>query len=285
MSKAVYSRSSIARPLEPQYKTNLAVLVLMPIIGFAGFVWAGQNGMSGLGQIFSALSYALVGFLSWAAAREFDPDRNAGAFLAMALAVAAAFFIGETAVWTMAFALMAIRVVNRSVGLPVKFGDILIVAALAALAVFRDGYAQIGFVAATAFALDAFLDRKRTLNLLGALVTLSFTAWELIELQGDFEALLLSAVAVMDPMKLYVALGVLALGVLHALLLGRVRSTGDATGEPLSGFRVRGGILVFCLTGLAVLPAGEAAALHALPLYAIIIGVVIGRFIPFGQIR
>lgn len=283
MTKPIYRRSSIARPLEPQYKSNLAVLILLPIIGVIGYVWTSSQGASGLSPLWSALEFALVGFVSWAAARELDPDRNPGAFIAMALAVGTLFFIPDVAVWSLVLALMATRIVNRCVGQPAKFTDILLVSGLAALAVFRDGFSEMGFVAAVAFSIDAMLDRKRTLNLLGAAIALSFTVWELIELQGDFEALLFTAIQAMDPVWLYSALAIIGLGVIHALLIGRVDSVGDATGEPLSGLRVRAGILVFALACLAALPDGLPGALAALPLYAVLLGAVIGRFIPIGR--
>lgn len=283
MSKAVYRRSSIARPLDAQYKTNLAVMILAPLAGALGYAWAVNQGETGLSPLWNAAEFALVAFVSWAAGRELDPDRNAGAFLAMPLAVASLLLIPGAAVWTLVLGLMAMRVVNRSVGQPAKLGDIIIVSILTALAVFRDGFSEMGLVAAIAFTIDTLLDRKRTLNLIGAAITLSFTVWELVELQGDIEALLLSAVQAMDPARLYPALAIITLGLIHALALGRVNSVGDATGEPLSGLRVRGGIVVFLLAALAALPAGEVAALAALPLYATVTGVVIGRFIPFGR--
>ncbi|MBR9826206.1 MAG: hypothetical protein GYB36_10455 [Alphaproteobacteria bacterium] len=280
MTKAIYRRSSIARPLEPQYKTNLAVMILAPIAGVAAYIHAGMQGETGLAPLFAALEAALLAFVAWAAARELDPDRNSGAFFAMALAVASLFFIPGLALWSLALGLMAVRVVNRSVGQPIKFGDVIIVSIISALAVFRDGFSEMGVVAAIAFSIDAFFDRKRTLNLIGAAIALSFTVWELIELQGDIEALLLDAISVMDPVHLYGALAILAALLGHALLIGKVRSVGDATGEPLSGLRVRAGVIIFALIGLAALTEGLPKALETAPVFAVALGVVIGRFIP-----
>ncbi len=284
MTKAIYQRSSIARPLEPQYRTNLAVLILAPIAAAIGYVWAGQQGAEGLSPIWTGLEFAVIAFVSWAAARELDPDRNAGAFIAMPLAIASLFFVEGAALWTLVLAMMLTRMVNRCVGQPVKFGDILLIIALAALAVFRDGFSEMGVVAAIAFSADALLDRRRTLSLLGAMITLSFTVWALFELQGDIVALLLGALQALDPTRLYPALALIGMGLIHAILIGRVRSVGDATGEPLSGLRVRTGILIFLLTALASLTEGEPDALAALPLFAVIAGAVLGRFIPFGRI-
>lgn len=280
MSKPIYRVSSISRPLEAKYPSNRAVLLLLPaiLIGATAYgMGAGGNliasALSGLGTMFAA-------FLIWALGRELDPDRNPGAFIALAAIVPLVWLGNDLSLWTLAFVLMATRVVNRSVGNPVKLGDMAIVLILAALSVFRDGYSEMGFVAGLALALDAFLDRKRTLNLVGALIAVAFSMWNLIELEGDLRALLLSAVEVMPQMMLYGALGVLALGVIHAVLLGRVTSVGDATGEPLSGLRVRGGVLIATLAGLAMLTEGETGLMSGLGLYAAITGVVLGRFWP-----
>jgi len=284
MSKPIYRVSSISRPLEAKYPSNRAVLILLPVILLAtAALRMSQAETSLMTAAFGGLEAMFGAFLIWAIGRELDPDRNPGAFIAMAAILPLVYLDYELSLWTLAFVLMATRVVNRTVGNPVRLGDMAVVLALAALAVFRDGYSEMGYVAGLALALDAFLDRKRTLNLVGAMIAVAFSMWNLIELEGDLRALLLSAVEVMPQMALYSALAVLVLGVLHALLLGRVHSVGDATGEPLSGLRVRGGILIAALAGLAMLTEGEAGLMAGLGFYAAILGVVLGRFWPSGR--
>lgn len=284
MSKPIYRVSSISRPLEAKYPSNRAVLILLPIILLATAALRMNEADSSLmSAAFGGLEAMLGAFLIWAIGRELDPDRNPGAFIAMTAIIPLVYLGYDLSLWTLAFVLMAMRVVNRTVGNPVRLGDMAVVLALAALSVFRDGYSEMGYVAGLALALDAFLDRKRTLNLVGAMIAVAFSMWNLIELEGDLRALLLSAVEVMPQMVLYAALAVLMLGVLHALLLGRVHSVGDATGEPLSGLRVRGGILIAALAGLAMLTEGEPGLMAGLGLYAAILGVVLGRFWPSGR--
>ncbi|MBO6798156.1 hypothetical protein [Maricaulis sp.] len=280
MSKPIYRVSSISRPLDARYGSNRAVLMLLPLILIATAGWRMSTGESLMAAGFTGLGAMFAAFLIWALGRELDPDRNPGAFIAMAAVVPLVWLGNDLSLWTLAFVLMAVRVVNRTVGNPVKLGDMAVVLILAGLAVFRDGYSEMGYVAGLALALDAFLDRKRTLNLVGAMIAVAFSMWNLIELEGDLRALLLSAVEGMPQMMLYAALGILALGVVHALLLGRINSVGDATEEPLSGLRVRGGILIAALAGLAVLTEGEAGLMAGLGLYAAIAGVVLGRFWP-----
>ena len=280
MTRPVYRLSSISRPLEAKYPSNLAVLILLPVTLAGTAAWHLSSGAGLVDAGFEGLGAMCAGFLIWALGRELDPDRNPGAFIALAAVAPIVFLDLDYSLWTLAFVLMATRVVNRTVGNPVKLGDIALVLILAALAVFRDGYSEMGYVAGLALALDAFLDRKRTLNIVGALVAIAFSVWNLIELEGDLRTLLLSAIEVMPQALLYGALGVLGLGLLHALLLGHLNSVGDATGEPLSGLRVRGGILITLLAGLAMLTEGEPGLMAGLGLFAAVAGVVLGRFWP-----
>ena len=162
MAHRVHKYSAIARPLEPEYRSNLAVMILLSVIALAIGGLAALNGADALGALAAGGEAALVGFLTWALGREADPDRLSGAFIALALAIlalAAGMASGlSPAVWTLAFALMAARTVNRTVGPEAKLTDLVLVLVLAGMAIWRDGYAAIGLVAAIAFALDAAFD-------------------------------------------------------------------------------------------------------------------------------
>lgn len=281
MAHRVHGVSSIARPVEPQYRSNAIALLILAGLVVLGAGLALNGGEVGLfGAAVSGLMLALTGFLTWALGREIDCDRNWPAFVALGLAVAAQLAGYEPSLWLLAFALFATRMVNRTVGLPVRFGDVLIISAATGAAVFLGGYSEIGVVAAIAFSIDAMLDRKRTLNFLGAAIALSFTVWELIGIGGDIEALLFDSISAMPAVWLYGGFAVIGGGLLHALLLGRVASVGDATGEPLSGLRVRAGVLVIALTALASLTEGVEGIAGAAPVFAVLAASVIGRFIP-----
>jgi hypothetical protein len=281
MAHRVHGVSSIARPVEPQYRSNAIALAILAGLGVLGAVRALNAGDVGIiGAAIAGLMLALTGFLTWALGREIDPDRNWTGFVAMGLAVAAELAGYRPSLWLVAFALFATRMVNRTVGLPVRFGDVIMISAASGAAVFLGGYSEIGVVAAIAFSIDALFDRKRTLNFLGAAIALSFTVWELIGIGGDIQALLVDSVAALPQIWLYGGLGVIGGGLLHALLLGRVASVGDATGEPLSGLRVRAGVFVIALTALASLTEGVDGIAGATPVFAVLAASVIGRFIP-----
>ncbi|OLF73199.1 hypothetical protein AWH62_09690 [Maricaulis sp. W15] len=282
MSKAVYRLSSIARPLEAKYPTNLAVLVALPLIGTGLGLYAYLSAGGGaVNALITGLEGMVIIFLGWALGREADPDRNLTAFMAAALILYGLVMGLPTSVWTLAFVLMAARTVNRTVGQPAKPGDLGIVLVLAGLSVFSDGYALMGLVAAIAIAIDVNLDRSRSLALIAALIALAFTVWQLITLEGDFTALLIPQGVSTTLMAVIGGLGVI--GLLTALLCPVPTSVCDARGEALSHARVRGGRLVISLALLAGMAEGNALA-HALyPLACVLLVTFIVRFIPTGR--
>lgn len=270
MSKAVYRLSSIARPLEGKYPTNLAVLIALPLIGIGLGIHAWLSAGGGtVNAILTGLDGMVIAFLVWALGREADPDRNLTAFASGALILYALVMGLPVSVWTLAFALMAARTVNRTVGQPAKPLDLVMVLILAGLSVFSEGYALVGIVAAVAIAIDVQLDRSRTLTLIAALVALSFTVWQLIVLEGDFAVLLWtpgSSTALMAIIG-----GLVAIGLLTTLLCPSPTSVCDAHGEPLSRARIRGGRLVITLTLLAGMAEGNALAHSLYPLGCVLL--------------
>ncbi|WP_291844416.1 hypothetical protein [Maricaulis sp.] len=284
MSKAVYRLSSIARPLEARYPTNKAVLIALPLIalGLGTYAYVSAGG-GAVNAVMTGLEGMLVSFLVWALGREADPDRNLTAFASAALILYALVLGLPVAVWTLAFVLMAARLVNRTVGQAAKPGDLVMVLILAGFSVFSEGYALMGLVAAIAIVIDVNLDRSRTLALIAALIALAFTVWHLITLEGDFAALLFPVDA--SPTLMAVIGSLVVIGLLGAWLCPLPTSVCDARGAPLSHARVRGGRLVMALALLAGMAEGNALA-HALyPLGCVLLVTFIVRFLPRGRAK
>ncbi|WP_297733229.1 hypothetical protein [uncultured Maricaulis sp.] len=279
MSKSVYRLSSIARPLEAKYPTNRAVLIALPIIGLAlgayAYVSAGGGAVN---AVITGLEGMLVSFLVWALGREADPDRNLTAFASAGLILYALVMGLPVAVWTLAFALMATRTVNRTVGQPAKPGDLVMVLILAGFSVFAEGYALMGLVAAIAIAIDVQLDRSRTLALIAALIALSFTVWQLITLEGDFAALLWPETA--SPTLMAIIGSLVVIGLASALLCPKPDSVCDARGEPLSRARVRGGRVILALTLLVGMAEGNAPAHDLYPIGCVLLVTFIVGLLP-----
>lgn len=286
MSRPIYKISSIARPLEPQYPTNLAVLLLLPvaaaIVGFTAWEFRDAS----LAQAAAAGGEgALVAFITWALGRELDPDRNEAAFIGMALAVAVLAIGWSPAVWSLALALMATRIVNRSVGQPAKASDLVLVLGLAAAAVFRDGVWLMGAVFALAVIFDVMLDRTRVLSLIFAFLGVALSVFVLVERGGEPMALIEAGLAGVQIEWMITTGIVAAVYALMLLSLPPVESVGDATGAPLDRIRIRAGGLITLLAVFAALAEGQQALLASLPIWAVIAGAIQARAIPKATAR
>lgn len=281
MTKPIYRLSSIARPLEPQYPTNLAVLILLPLIalgtGAAAFF---LRDASLADAVSTGIGGLLAAFLAWALGREVDPDRNEAAFVAMALTVVAIGLGWAPALWVLALALMATRIVVRTVGQAAKLTDLALVTVLAGLAVFVDGYWAMGLIAGFAMAVDLLYDRKRTLNLVFAAFATGLSMFAVVQRGGDWGALTLQPLGAIDPGWSLAALVVTALSAVFILTCPAVTSVCDASSEPLERRRVRGGAVIVILFATAAMFEGEAGLLATLPIWAVLAGMIEARVMP-----
>lgn len=257
--KGVYRFTSIARPVDPRYPTNLAVLVLMPLAGLLGAIV--RHYRDGSEQLSFAVTSMLVAFVAWAVTRELAPDDDRAAFVAMALALAALFFVGAGSVLILFVALLLIRIVNRSTGLPARLFDSASVAGLTIWAAFALGQPLLSLVGAVAFAADAVLEGGRRWQLGPAAACLA--AFAVISMTEPFPVAANLAAGEWAFVAVVAAAYVLAtLGIRH------VRSVGDVGGAPLSPTRVRIGMAIGLLVAAQSLVADGGAALSDSPLWA-----------------
>jgi len=275
MSKAIYKFTSIARPLEPQYRTNLAVLVFIP----AGAIAAATLAAVGVGAwsepVGAAITAALIVFGSWAVTRELAPDDNAAAFASMALAFVANLFFPAASVLPLFAALFLVRVVNRSTGLIATTVDIALVVALTAWTM-KQGYSLLGVSAVVAFVADALLDERKTLSWFAGGLVAGMLLYRLAT--GAVQPVVADI-----PAGARAALAVIVVSYLASIMLMRkVSSTGDATGAILSTSRVRAGMLVGGLAAAQSLIAlAPPAPRPDATLFACLAGVVLAM--PFRR--
>ncbi|MHA6289461.1 hypothetical protein [Maricaulis sp. CAU 1757] len=285
MSHSVYKYTTLARPLEADYASNRAVLILLPVIALAlaGLDWQLRDAEP-VNALVSGLTGALAAFLVWALGREVDPDRNASAFFALGVVTLLLALGIEPAVWTLAFTLMATRLVNRTVGPPAKPVDFALVLALAALAIWRDGYVLLGVVAAVAIAIEIRLGNRAPAYWLLALVGIVLSI-----VLGDPAAVRLGPASLSIAEQAVWALTLLG-GLILVLTCPTPTSRCDAVEAPLERMRIRAALLVLWLAVLGSPMAtgsllGSAALLAALPLWCVLIGVMVMRLIHAGPAR
>lgn len=268
--RRIYRVTSIGRPLDPSYRTNLAVLVLMPVVALVAAVAAAIRG-DGLGAM---AAQALVGpaaaFGAWALARELAPDDNPAAFVSMVLALAASLTLASPSLLLLFATLGMVRIVNRTVGLPARLTDSLLVLGLVLATAWITRSPVLPVVAAVAFALDASLVDGTRRQLAFAVLALIGAAVALGVVDSGTESHTL-------PVATGALIGIVSVGFGIAIArTRRVSSVADATGQPLSVNRVRAGMFIGLLVAVqAALVGTEGLALSAL-VWATLAGVAVG---------
>lgn len=254
----IYRYTSVARPLDPAWPTNRAVIWLLPVALAVGVAWtlltrqdAGLVVMAA-----SGLRFGAAAFVAWALGRELLPDDQAAAFVAMALGLVACLFVAQPGL-AVVFATMALaRIVNRSTGLAARVADSVLVAGLTVWALYATKSPWLGTVGALAFLLDATLRRPLRRQWLFALLCMA----ALIAYVASHGAASLVISAPDTPVE-WLALPVLVVFGLHAVRMGKVSSRGDIGAELLDLQRVRGGMAVGALAMLQAIGKPQDGAL------------------------
>lgn len=275
----VYKYTSIGRPLDPTYPTNLAIMLLTPLGGALAGLLALLNG-SDLGQAAQAGFFAAAAlFLGWVLAREIDPDRELSAFVAAGFAFGATLFAPmPPQLIALAALLILTRIVNRIVGLPARITDSIPALLLTLAAIFVSDQWVFGLAAVVAFALDAVLVRPLRLQwvfaglaLLGTVVYVGTNGAGAI---GTFTLPLLLA-----------ALVIAAGYVVNIVTTRRLTTPCDATGDPVYTVRVQAAMMVTLLAAVNSLWYGDAGIWGMLPVWATLAALTLYRMLPVPDFK
>lgn len=254
--QGIYRFSSIGRPLQPEYPSNRAVLLLLPVAAVIGAAMAWYDGAGATDMLRAGALTALTAFGAWALARELDPDHNGAAFIAMAFGLLAAVFVDEPGILVLFVTLGLVRMVNRSTGLAARMSDSVILLLLTTVVIYTTNSPLFGLAAGFAFMLDGNLREPLRSQWIFGLISMGATVVYLVD--HGMGADLLAA-----PKSLYgwLALLFLLIFALNALLLKSVQSTGDCSDEPLGPGRVRAGMAVGLLAALQGIHAPDKVVL------------------------
>lgn len=263
--------SSLGRPLEPDYSTNRAVLILAPIAGLVAAVPAAMEG-AGIGTIlWGVVGGALAAFGAWALAREIAPeDEIVGAFLAMGLGFGA-YLLLDAALLPVFAALFYARMVNRSTGPAATGVDSMLVTVVALFAAWRAGSPWPAAAGAAAFVLDAVLAPGHARQWLFAGVCVAGAV--VLTSAG-----LAPRVVPVQPDLVPRAIGTIVIVGTIALIAG-TRSCDvrcDRTGEPIRVARVRGAQVTALLTALAWAAAGTRGVEEGALVWAVLAAAALG---------
>jgi len=262
--------SAMMRPVDWNYPTNrliilftLGVLVLGTLYQF---ILGGLSFMSALGWGASA---GLAVFICWALTRELDPDDEYAAFAAAALYLVGLVIWGsQSELLVMFWLIEAIRILNRSVGLPVKILDGVLLLGLTGWLLWQ-GYFEVGLLTAAAFIVDNRLSGENRQELL----------------LGGISLVLTAMVFLLHPQSLAVNLASVPVAILVVMTIGVVlyiwlilksstpASVCDVGGNPLRGACVQAGQILGLTTAiLFFLRYGGAGFGYVLPLWAGVLG-------------
>lgn len=262
----VYRFTSIARPIDPAYLTNRALLIVLPIAGLLSAAVASVHD-TGSGPLSAAFSGVLVAFAAWALTRELAPDYNDAAFIALAFAwiINAAF--GARLVLLVFVALVLVRMVNRSTGLPARPLDTLGVLGFCVWAAIKTQQPLILLIAAMAFALDATLENPLRRHYPAAAACLAAFVWMLL---GNTQ-MSTGDLMVRD----WSLIGAFGLGITLVAKTSREPiSYCDTSPDRLDRIRVGAGLVVGWLMAVQALISNGRAAWLETPIWVCILAVL-----------
>lgn len=262
-----YRFTSLARPIDPAFLTNRALLIVLPVVGLLSAGLASFHDM-GSGPLSAAFSGALVAFVAWALTRELAPDYHGAAFVALALAWSINVAFGVRLVLLLFVALLLVRMVNRSTGLPSRPLDTLSLFGFCTWAAMSTQQPLILLITSLAFALDARLEDPLRRHYLAAAASLAAFVWML---PGDAD-LIASDLTLRD----WSLIGAFALGIaLVAKTNPEPVSYCDTSPDRLDRVRVNAGLIVGLLLAVqALLTNGHSAWLET-PIWACLIAVLL----------
>jgi len=279
MSHPIHKYSALARPVEPKYPTNLAVVILLPLIAVGLFVWSLIGGAELSAALPAGLLGALTAFLVWAMGREMDPDHNATAFLAMALAVWAMVLGYGFDLLTLGALMFAVRLVNRTVGPPAKIGDIITLVLLNLGAVFVEGAWWMPFISVIALVIDEAFERSNLTQRLAIPTLLALGIVAVFFGPGiDF--------SILDTL---VRGWIVTIIVLTILVSGTIfnsediRASMDLLDAPCNSRRIQVGMALILLGALCSLLGGQESLAANLGILAVIAASLMGRNIVLGN--
>ncbi len=260
-------------PIDPRYPTNLAIAALTAIVAIAGAVFYLFSGAAFLESALWGIEIGLVLFLTWALGRELDPDHDLAAFVGAGLVLIALLLVGPPPLLVVLWLLLALRLVNRTVGLPAKPLDSLAVLGLGLWLTWQ-GYWIAGLVTAGAFLLDGLLSPPLRYHLfisgLALVATIVLSVFH-------------GGVATEGGPTMLVVVSSVVLAGLFAVVIAtsrEVQAVGDATREPLNPRRVQAAQLLALLTALLFAWwYGTSGLVALLPLWAALLGTSLYRLV------
>lgn len=271
--------TALARPIDLNYPTNKAIVLLsLLVLAASTLVWL-ATGQGLPGSVWRGLSAGLAVFLSWALARELDPEYDLSAFVTAGFALLGLIFFDGPEIIVLLWILLVTRVVNRTSGLPARLLDSLVLLALAGWLTIH-GTVIVGLMTSLAFLLDGVLSRPKRAHVLFACLPLLISGGAFYLNGSTF------GFGENDLSRTF-ALAVVVLSLLFLLVIfesRNVRAVADQTAELLDPVRVQSAQVVALATAVVVsLLEGLQGIVSIMPLWAAIAGTLVYRVFILAQ--
>lgn len=239
----IYKITSIGRPLDKNYQTNRVIASISILISIIALVYKTSAGSTVVDSLFWALGVALTVFLTWALGREVDPDHDASAFVGVALALPALYFLELPDFIQLFWFLLASRVINRTTGLASRISDSIIVLLLGSWLMYQGNWGY-GLATILLFVLDSKMEPKNQKQWIFAAIG-SLTTGILLKHVTWYHAFTFNFTSGLS-------LLLLVLGIPFIISSKSLKSKGDATGRPLSPRRVQTAQLLVLIMAVQV---------------------------------
>jgi hypothetical protein len=264
LNERLYRVTSIGRPIDRIHPTNRAISALTLGVALVDGLVRMLAGSTPPEAFVGALVVAAAFFLAWAIGREIDPDHDVSAFVAAGLSVAPSLGLGRPDFAGLFLVLLALRIVNRTVGPAAKPWDTVLILLLVVLAAWR-GHPALSAFAFAAFLADGMLRPPYRPHLFAAAFSLGIAVWAARADRGVADA----GASLEGWAALATALPVLVL----AARSGEPVSEADAGGGQLRAPRIRAAQLLGLGTLAAlILTEGRAGLTAVSPVWAALAG-------------
>ncbi|MEO0332649.1 MAG: hypothetical protein AAF223_13370, partial [Bacteroidota bacterium] len=167
-----------ARPIDPASPTNRAIIIIVGTVFLGLTIYSLSTGKGLIDSLLVGGHLAVTVFLTWALARELDPDYLLSAFIGLPLTAILFFYETPLLIPTVAL-LQMLRLVNRVTGQTARWGDTLLLLGLAIYLAWNRHYV-LSFGISISFTLDGWLNlplkRHRYLAVI-CLLSIVMIAW------------------------------------------------------------------------------------------------------------
>ena len=260
------------RPLDFNYKTNKVIAIVSLFTLIAGIVFQLVTGKAFLNSLLWAAGAGAAVFLTWAIARELDPDHHWAAFPGVVIMLIALPLVGLPGFILLFWLLTATRVLNHTTGLRPGLADSVVLTILTGWLLWK-GYWIPGVLTVVVFILDGFMDGENRKQFVFGVVNL------ILIITGRFLELFYM---VEVEIEMYLAIGTLLVTLFFLPVIissSKVESTGDNTGDKLDPVRVQLGMIISIVAMITVIITnGLQGFISFAPVVASIVGLSLSYY-------